>query len=390
MFGSVVLDVAIGMAFVYLLMSLIASVGQEIISSFLQLRPTNLLRGIRSLFSGDSLFGSDLADALYNHGLIRGLYSDPENDLKGVAVPALTWREKMVGALRSRLQAWVKLRCEKPLTSMTPQTLLPAYIPSRTFALAMIDILNAKNATGDEMMNSITQALAEHNWSYNDNKAGQAMYALALNAKGDLKAFHTSLENWYNDSMDRASGWYKRYTQKILLIIGLLLAVSFNVNSLHVAQTLWFDRDTRLAMVNAADEYAKNHKDAPPQPPGPGNASVDELRGKLQQSVDDFKGVTDSALLPVGWKETPGEYLYRGWNTVFPGKDPKTQKPIDRDWKLIRVTTWRCLGLMLGWGITGMAISLGAPFWFDTLNKFMVVRSTIKPQEKSPNEASKS
>lgn len=52
MFGSVVLDVAIGMAFVYLLLSLIASVVQEMLSAFMQLRPANLERGLRSLFSG--------------------------------------------------------------------------------------------------------------------------------------------------------------------------------------------------------------------------------------------------------------------------------------------------------------------------------------------------
>lgn len=43
----------------------------------------------------------------------------------------------------------------------------------------------------------------------------------------------------------------------------------------------------------------------------------------------------------------------------------------------------------LGWLITAAAISLGAPFWFDTLNRFMIVRSTIKPKEKSPEEGSK-
>src|SRR5271170_5749743 len=82
MFGSVVLDVAIGMAFVYLLLSLIASVVQEMLATFMQLRPANLLRGVRSLFSGDSLWGDDLVDVLYGHGLIRGLFADPEEDLK--------------------------------------------------------------------------------------------------------------------------------------------------------------------------------------------------------------------------------------------------------------------------------------------------------------------
>ena len=80
MLGSVVLDVAIGMSFVYLLLSLIASVVQEIISTFLQLRSANLERGIRSLVSGDSIWGKDLVDAIYDHGLVRGLYSDPQKD----------------------------------------------------------------------------------------------------------------------------------------------------------------------------------------------------------------------------------------------------------------------------------------------------------------------
>jgi hypothetical protein len=44
---------------------------------------------------------------------------------------------------------------------------------------------------------------------------------------------------------------------------------------------------------------------------------------------------------------------------------------------------------VLGWLVTALALSLGAPFWFDMLNKFMVVRSTIKPKEKSPDEPSK-
>jgi len=40
-----------------------------------------------------------------------------------------------------------------------------------------------------------------------------------------------------------------------------------------------------------------------------------------------------------------------------------------------------------GWFLTALAISLGAPFWFDVLDKFMVIRGTVKPQEKSPGAA---
>ena len=47
------------------------------------------------------------------------------------------------------------------------------------------------------------------------------------------------------------------------------------------------------------------------------------------------------------------------------------------------------LETLTGWLITTLALSLGAPFWFDTLNKFMVVRSTVKPKEKSKDGRSK-
>ncbi len=72
--------------------------------------------------------------------------------------------------------------------------------------------------------------------------------------------------------------------------------------------------------------------------------------------------------LPIGWDRN----------------NPKLVPPL---------SSWEDIGGWLlkifGWLITAVAISLGAPFWFDLLNKFMVVRSTVKPREKSHEEGSK-
>ena len=43
---------------------------------------------------------------------------------------------------------------------------------------------------------------------------------------------------------------------------------------------------------------------------------------------------------------------------------------------------------IVGWMMTAFAATMGAPFWFDLLNKMMVIRSTVKPKEKSPEEGS--
>ena len=47
------------------------------------------------------------------------------------------------------------------------------------------------------------------------------------------------------------------------------------------------------------------------------------------------------------------------------------------------------IAMAVMWFLTAIAMTLGAPFWFDLLNQIMVIRSTIKPQEKSGSEASK-
>jgi hypothetical protein len=460
MLNSVVLETAIGMAFVYLLLSLIASVVQEILATFMQLRPANLQRGLRCLFSGDSLWGLDLVEAIYNHGLVRGLYADPKMDLKlppskaaldartadvaahasidaraaanaavsanapdsaalqaaadSAALHAATAQKAAyahnllaevsdilsVNTLRFAARWLIGIRVEKNVSGPSEQILLPAYIPSRIFALALIDILNPNKATGSEAMTAMTKSLADHHWIYKENKAGEALFSLAINAKGDLEVFQKNIENWYNDSMDRVSGWYKRYTQRILLFIGLALAIGLNVDSVRVARVLWVDKDVRQAMVNAAGGYVAQHPVAAALNEGSEGAAKgtqssqlggdvisksklpkntdgtyqtpDSEAQRMKNAVFDFNSVASSSLLPVGWDESWRTYWIRfkvDWRGTTRGFFSSTMLP--------------------GWLITAMAISLGAPFWFDTLNKFMVVRSTIKPQEKSQIEETK-
>jgi hypothetical protein len=409
MLNSVILDVAIGMAFLYLLLSLIASVVQEVLATFMQLRPANLQKAIRSLLTGSSIeAGSDLVDNIYTHGLVRGLYSDPKLDFNpdpakrktddadqspGGKFKKFLASLRRADWLRELLRRSIGIQPEQPIAGVSNQMLLPAYIPSRTFALAMIDILNRNKATGKEAMQGIHNFLAAHHYEFRDNKATEAMLALATDAQGDLKKFQENLETWYNAAMDRASGWYKKYTQTILLVLGLALAIIFNVDSVHVTQALWSDRDARQGMVDAATQYMKDHPNPPVQPiatttqtnaaqsaaastvPAPDPAAFDPtaMQAQMNNVVQQYTKASNESLLPVGWKQPFRENV-----RYLSNKD--NRKP----------ATIRILDSLPGWLITALAISLGAPFWFDTLNKFMVVRSTVKPQEKSKDEESKS
>ena len=95
--------------------------------------------------------------------------------------------------------------------------------------------------------------------------------------------------------------------------------------------------------------------------------------------------------MPIGWQQwsvaggttaaqrsvwTPP--VPRQLCSVFDGMTCTRNRWLDLDWLIV----------ICGWLVTAFAVMLGAPFWFDVLNKFMVIRSTVKPHEKSPEEAS--
>jgi hypothetical protein len=362
MFGSSILDVAIGMAVVYLLLSLIASAVQEAIAAVLQARSANLLQGLHSLFSGD--MGTDgktrLLSALYDHGLIRGLYRDPQKDSKNQTLRK--WDK-----IRMKLQD--KLGLAPPATGMTRisnRMLLPAYIPSRTFALALIDIVDPAAGGAKTDIDGLRTSLATALKNDVENKALQALAALADSAP-TLTELQTRIEHWYDDAMDRVSGWYKKYTQNILMIIGLLIALAFNVNSIRVAATLWTDKDARQAMVALAQKTVAEGNPTAGQGTGtPAGKTLPEIQTEVEQRIKAVQDVADTKLLPLGWTT-----------------------PVWGDADSLRLKLWKVLLALIGWSMTALALSLGASFWFDTLNKFMVVRGTIKPDEKSPNEPSK-
>ena len=270
MFGSPVLDVAIGMAFVYLLLSLIASAIQEIFAALINARAANLQRGLRSLFSGNSLnSATPLIDLLYGHGLIRGLYQDPKMDYGPGKQEPFEVRKlrEFYGKLRLKLRSWLRMSPAGMVQSVD-DLLLPAYIPARTFALAMRDLLNNPQPFGWDSLKNMEANLKALKTKSPENKAVEALLALVLDAAGKPERLQANLENWYNDAMDRVSGWYKKYVGNVLLVIGMGLAIAFNVDSVRVARVLWVNKDMRDGLTTAARQYLEKHPNAPPATPG--------------------------------------------------------------------------------------------------------------------------
>jgi len=425
MFNIMILDVAIGMIFIYLLLSLMCSAAHEIIELLLKKRAIDLERGIRELLEPGSASGTpDIIRDFYNHPLINGLFEG-------------TYETSRI----RDMQRYVR------------RTVLPSYIPSRNFALAIMDLVRpggggqesgAANATaGPPLPETRSQVVV--NVTGVEPPAAQAAAAAAadpavaalraaldppaqneaapgggqppanapqiteqmrraliplIDAAGDdMIKVRENIEGWFNASMERVSGWYKRRAQVTLMILGLFIAITMNVDTITVVKRLSTDKALRDSLVAAADAYAKANAQATPTPTPVNKTQEGPVPEALTEACkdpasDDCKRLKEACTDPNSPKCNYAISLVQinslglpiGWND---NQDPKMNIPAwsglenFRGWLLSQIY-WH----WLGWILTALAISLGAPFWFDLLNKFIAIRSAVKPRDTGPNAGS--
>jgi len=230
---------------------------------------------------------------------------------------------------------------------------LPSYIPAKNFAEALFDIAargpDTNAVSSGPNASSVSLDSIRENIENIDNPRVQRILLAAVdNAQGDFERAKKNIEEWYDSGMDRVSGWYKRATQWTILVIGLAIAVGLNINAITIVDYLSRNDTARAAIVARAGTVTD------PQTPQDYATATETLR---------------SLSLPIGWSA--------GWGAPRRVGEPGAGG-VWNDW----------IGPILGWLIIGLAATMGAPFWFDLLNKFMVIRSTVKPHEKSPEEGS--
>jgi hypothetical protein len=324
MFGSTILEVAIGLLFVYLLLSLLCSAVGEYIEARLNHRAKLLKKGITLLLNDTGGGGIDLASQLYAHGLVRPFYRDG--------------------------------------------TTLPSYIPSRTFALALWNMASTA-AAGDKPgaagvtadLAAVRAAVATH---LPNQELRTALLTLIDEAQGDVEKARKNIEEWYDGMMDRVSGWYKRRTTVLMLLLGFVVAAVVNADTINIANTLARDGALRSSLVAAAEQRIRT-----PLTPTTTGGTPEDVDAQATRNLRSAHDAVNALGLPIGWT--------RPTDT---NHDDRRRVP----------TTFGDIFLKLvGILVTGFAISQGAPFWFDVLNKFMVVRSTVKPSEKSGEQPSK-
>jgi hypothetical protein len=252
---------------------------------------------------------------------------------------------------------------------------LPSYITSSDFATTILQIAREDSKAPEGV------AFADWTDKLGDTRVSQLVRLAVVTAGKDPDKTRVFLENWFNSQMDRVSGWYKRSTHFILLIIGFIAAVALNVDAVAITKHLYRNDALREVIVAHAQSKPPAYS-APSQARGTTpQATAGQAEEAATQAVGELRGYG----FPIGWS----------WQGKWPEPDPQCAPGIasgktGAEGCALDTLDATAIALMIiGWLITAFGISLGAPFWFDVLNRFMVIRSTVKPDEKSPPEASK-
>jgi len=204
----------------------------------------------------------------------------------------------------------------------------------------------------------------------------------ALTADQVVATARLNLETWFNDGMDRLSGTYKRKAQFTAFIIGVILALVLNVDSISVATSLWREPTLREAIIAQAQSYAASST----------SQSGSTTAGPLQ-NIPALETQVQALNIPFGWTFTSFNTTGRQCSLLplqanqvwgIPSQDSQAQSVCLRFSNLPPdILSWlvKIMGLLM----TGLAAAQGAPFWFDVLGKLVNVRSTgVNPSEQQP------
>ncbi|MBE9061928.1 hypothetical protein IQ256_13250 [cf. Phormidesmis sp. LEGE 11477] len=183
----------------------------------------------------------------------------------------------------------------------------------------------------------------------------------------ELQQLQTEVETWFDNGMERAAGVYRRNVKGVGLMVGLAIAFILNADTLYMFNRLSTNQAVRSSIVQTADQLdigSLESAEALAAEQGIDDLSdtlVSELRGDLrsvglavEESLADYP-------LPIGRTQK-----------IF-----RAQQIAEDSWP-VPVIPRR----LVGWGITALALSMGASFWFDLLRKVMSVRASgEKPRE---------
>lgn len=391
MFGIESLDVMIGIITIYLIFALVCTAIVEGISSMFDSRGNNLRKALNEMFQGTlDDKGNDFIQAFYAHPKIyslskgiKGIPSYIEPTLVSQTVEQILTNNGEKGLKdaienlpqKFKRKYWFGLRTRE-MPSQSKALLNTLYTEACKKSAAAKALIEEHYGAGgiaalklaiDSQPETIRQKDASKNETDAPNPTKEMLKSLLKEAESETASFRELIEHQFEAVMDRASGWYKRHTQLMAFAVAALLVVGANVDTLKIANALSTNPEARTKMVELAQKQVDQFNTASSVPT---TITLPEAKEKLEKANADLT----SAGIQLGWKGTyPTLKDDKGWHLAR-WFDEST------DLMLTKAGISKFFGLL----ISVLAISLGAPFWFDILNRVMKIRTAgVSPREKT-------
>ncbi len=350
MSGFPILDLVAGIIFIYFLLSIISSSAVEMVMTVFKLRGKMLGEWLLEIFNMDVTLPDGtkqtLGRAIMDHCSVTGL-SKPGK------APAYIDAKNFTAAFLEKI----------------------TYDPADKQSIATdMEAIIASIKRSESLPHSLQRVLLTY--AYEAKEKYKAISAATVTevheVVSEVDLFKEKIERWFDTNMDRVSGSLKiKYIRPLTLAIGLIAVVLLNADSISIAKFLYSNPEVRANMAsqayNAANDTAYQNqvnrirgvKDLTKTDSATLQQIKDSLNARLA-SIKKAKATLESSGLPLGWNK----------NDL---KDPETQC---YSFKLI-------LSKITGLLATVLAVMMGAPFWFDVLNKISNMRGAGKKPESS-------
>lgn len=339
-----ILEIVIGIVFVMLLFSLLATTLMETLSGIFALRGRNLKKALRHILAhegDDSLFKEFQESELYKQLASKNRFGSGYRPPSYVSSNAfwMIMSNLLFKGTDNNLQ-----KVRDRVLDLAEKGKVGSHL--RRVILQLLD--ETERADNAERQTDRLRASVE--FIQNEDVKNQII-AYADGVETKIDAFKNNIESWYDNVMDRTSGWYKRQTQAILFGIGISIAVSFNADVISIYNQLSADPQLAIELADKAQAFVDrennentfNNGNPISGDAGLSEQDLDKLRTLIRRDIEGIKS-------PLGI----------GWGIV------DTQKMSITDWFL----------KLAGWIVTAFGVMLGAPFWFDLLRKIVNIRNT--------------
>lgn len=361
-----ILEIVIGLIFIYLLLSLLASTVQELVASLVSLRGKMLLKAILKLLEVENLAGTEDEAARK-----KMLEEFKQKIINSKVYKKYSSKFLWIEQLPSYLSAEQVTGLIQDLMAEEADSAPPSMVGERG-----LDAPAAPVSRGMSMLDAVQQSDLKKQLSIITGNApagggGMGLRSLDSNPEDEATAMDTAKSAFkvhYDEIMDRATDWYKRSVHISLIAIGMVLAVAFDADTFKIFNSLTDNPDDRQELMTLAESFVANNKiETYAIPPRDSNATDS---AKLVR-VTELTGLVDSILVNE-IRKIPSP-LGLGWTPTY-NQQLATAESNGRSVVLFFLIK------LFGWFITALAMSLGAPFWFDLLQKVINIRNAgVRP-----------